>query len=152
MEKLEGPVTRLTFLGFELDIVLLEVCLLVDKLSALQALVLSWLGRKSCTWKELELLVGHLGQACRVVPPGKTFLRRMYELLFIPTHAHDFVRLNAGQTCGGGIPLWPPLMVPLCHTLCLLSAIYFRCLWWYWLWSNLASDVCFLFGLGLIFT
>ena len=35
LDKLEGPVTMLTFLGFKLDSLLLEVRLPLDKLSAL---------------------------------------------------------------------------------------------------------------------
>ena len=94
MDKLEGPVTQLTFLGFELDSCQMELRLPADKLSSLMALIESWLGRRSCTRKELESLVGSLGHATRVVPSGKTFLCRMYELLSIPRKSHYRARLN----------------------------------------------------------
>ena len=74
----------LTFLGFELDLLLLEVHLQLDNLSALQALISSWLSCKSWTRKELESLVGLLGHTCKVVQPGKAFLHRTFELLAVP--------------------------------------------------------------------
>ena len=41
------------------------------------------------------MLVGHLGFACKVVQPGKTFLRRIFERLSVRKSAHSWVRLNA---------------------------------------------------------
>ena len=38
--------------------------------------------------------MGSLGHASRVVQPGKTFLRRLFELLSIPKKPYHFVRLN----------------------------------------------------------
>jgi hypothetical protein len=81
IEKVEGPATRIVFLGFELDSQGMQVRLPVVKLRELQALIKSWVGRKTCVKKELESLAGKLAHAARVVKPGKTFMRRMYELL-----------------------------------------------------------------------
>ena len=58
LDKLEGPVTHLTFLGFELDSFQMDLRLPADKLSSLMALIASWLVRRSCTRKELESVVG----------------------------------------------------------------------------------------------
>ncbi len=74
MEKLEGPSTKLTFLGFEIDMVAMEVRLPQAKLAELKELIQHWCERKVCTIWELESLVGHWGphsgRSCR---PGKTF-------------------------------------------------------------------------------
>ena len=94
LDKLEGPVCQLPFLGFELDSILMEVRLPVEKLAALNMVVTSWLDRRSCTQKEPESLVGSLGHAARVVQPGRTFLRRMFELLSVQRKSCHFVRLN----------------------------------------------------------
>ena len=94
-EKLEGPCSQLTFLGFELDSSSMVIRVPSKKLTELQQLIGSWIGRKRCTRKELESLVGKLGHASRVVPPGKTFLRRMFELLGGTRQAHHHVRLGA---------------------------------------------------------
>ena len=69
--KSEGPATRLTFLGFELDSVQLEFRLPAEKVAALQMMITKWLDRRSCTRKEFESLVGSLDHTGRVVQPGK---------------------------------------------------------------------------------
>ena len=74
LDKLEGPVYQLTFLVFELDSILMEVQLPVEKLAALNTVVSSWLDRWSCTRKELKSLVGSLGHVARVVQSGRSIV------------------------------------------------------------------------------
>ena len=60
-EKLEGPISQcLTFLGVEIDSQSMELRLPERKLTELQQLVRNWQGRKSCTRRDLESLVGKL--------------------------------------------------------------------------------------------
>ena len=92
--KVEGPSTRITFLGIEIDTVAMELRLPQDKLQRLTALVSDWRSRKSCRRQELESLIGHLSHACKVVRPGRRFLRGMIELLAIVRKRHHHVRLN----------------------------------------------------------
>ena len=92
--KLEGPTTCLTLLGIEIDTQALEIRLPNDKLQALQELIRSWLGRESCGKRELESLIGSLSHACCVVRSGKTFLRRLFQLLAVARKAHHNLRLN----------------------------------------------------------
>ena len=94
-DKLEGPTPRLTFLGFELDSITWEICLPREKLKELQDLVKGWLDRSSCKRRELESLVGRLAHASWVIKPGKTFMRRLFELLARTRRAHHHVRLNS---------------------------------------------------------
>ena len=94
-DKLEGPSTCLTFLGFELDTRKMETRLPSHKLEELHQEVQLWAGRKSATRKELESVVGKLVHASRVVRPGKTFLRHLFELLSGVRKAHHHVRLGA---------------------------------------------------------
>lgn len=93
-DKLEGRDTQLTFLGLELDTITMEIRLPSEKLVTLQALIMSWLGRRSCSKRELESLVGSLSHAAQVVRCGKTFLRHTFELLAAVQKAHHFIRLN----------------------------------------------------------
>ena len=93
-DKLEGPGCQLTFLGFELDSTVLIIRLPQVKLMELQELIQAWVGRKSCSRRELESLVGKLGHAARAVPPGRTLMRRMFELLTGTRQAHHHIRLN----------------------------------------------------------
>ena len=95
-DKLEGPTTRLVFLGFELDTVAWEIRLPRQKLEELKELIRQWVGRRTCSRKELESLVGKLGHAAQVVPPGKTFMRRLFELKAAMGQARGKIRLNNG--------------------------------------------------------
>ncbi len=79
--KTEGPATEVTFLGIVIDTVKGELRLPQDKLTRLTSLLAEWQARKNCTRKELESLVGLLNHACKVVRPGRPFLRRMIDLL-----------------------------------------------------------------------
>ena len=80
-EKLEGPSVCLTFLGKELDTRRMIRRLPSNKLIELESLIRNWLPRKACKVRELQSLVGKLQHACKVVCPGRTFLRQMLELL-----------------------------------------------------------------------
>ena len=97
--KREGPTTCLTFLGIEIDSSGGELRLPRDKLQRLVALLETWGDRRACTLKELESLIGHLNHACKVIRPGRSFLRRMIDLLH-GSHARRrraaTIRLNLG--------------------------------------------------------
>ena len=94
--KTEGTVTRLVFLGIELDTIQLSLHLPDGKLRRLQREIQRWSGRKTCSKRELLSLIGQLQHACCVVKPGRSFLRRMIELARITKELHHRVRLNRG--------------------------------------------------------
>ena len=93
-DKCVGPSTVLVVLGIELDSVNQVARLPQEKLSLLQELIGSWLPRKWCNRRELESLIGHLHHAAQVVWPGRTFLRRMIDLLCCFRRRDHPVRLN----------------------------------------------------------
>ena len=92
--KCEGPSACLTFLGIEVDTQNLELRLPEEKLDYLKKLLVEWLPRKSCKHRDLESLIGHLSQACKVVRPGRRFLRGMIQLLSVAHKQHHHIRLN----------------------------------------------------------
>ena len=94
VEKLAGPTTRLTFLGIEMDTLAGTLRLPEDKLSRLCQTLRQWSNRKFCTRRELESLIGHLQHAYCVIRPGRSFMRRMIDLLRPPRRPHHFMRLN----------------------------------------------------------
>jgi hypothetical protein len=94
-EKVEGPLSCLTFLGIELDTVDLTARLPQDKLGALKDFIALWSDKRVCRRKELESLLGHLYHAAKVVYPGRPFLRRLTNLLQSPRHNSIFLRLNS---------------------------------------------------------
>jgi len=63
-------------------------------LAALKGLISSWKDRRWCIRSELQSLAGKLQQACKVVQPGRSFLRRVFQLLKGTQHAHHHIRLN----------------------------------------------------------
>ena len=94
-EKTEGPTTVLTLLGIELDSVQLQLRLPRDKLEKLKKLVANWRKRSGCRKRELESLAGHLSHACKVVRPGRRFLRGIFGLLSCFRRRDHPIRLNA---------------------------------------------------------
>ena len=76
-EKTEGPSTSLTFLGIELDTIRQASRLPDDKLADLKCRILKILQKKKVTLRELQQIVGHLNFACRVIAPGRPFIRRL---------------------------------------------------------------------------
>ena len=93
-DKLEGPSTCLTVLGIELDSLLLQARLPKDKFDCTTALLEQWSHKRFCKRKDLESLIGHLQHACKVVPQGRTFLRRMINLLCVFRRDDHPIRLN----------------------------------------------------------
>ena len=94
-DKCEGPSMVLVVLGIELDSINQLAHLPIDKLSKLRVLLNSWASRQWCRRKEHESLIGHLHHAAKVVWPGRTFLRRMINLLCCFRNDGHPIRLNA---------------------------------------------------------
>ena len=93
--KCIGPHTRLVVLGIELDSIEQSARLPAEKLAKLQELIHSWRSRRWCTRRQLESLIGHLHHAAKVVWPGRTFLRRMIDLLCCFRARDHPIRLNS---------------------------------------------------------
>ncbi|XP_053106618.1 uncharacterized protein LOC128325152 isoform X1 [Hemicordylus capensis] len=94
-EKTEGPSSVLTFLGIELDT--LGGCsrLPQAKLITLRALLASCSHARKVTLKQMQQLIGHLNFACRVVVPGRPFLRRLCDAIKGVRLGHHRVRVTA---------------------------------------------------------
>jgi len=94
--KTQGPCTNLEFMGIILDTVSMEARLPPDKVERIQASLASFRGKKSCTLKELQSLIGTLNFACKVVPPGRPFLQRMIDLTRNVFQPHHHIKLSSG--------------------------------------------------------
>ena len=92
--KLQGPTTCVTILGIELDIDRLQARLPTEKRDWIVALLEEWSTKRFCKRRELESLIGHLYHACKVAPQGRTFLRRMTDLLCAFRLDNHPIRLN----------------------------------------------------------
>lgn len=92
--KIMGPDTILEFLGIILDTIKWEMRLSEERMEVLKALIQKWYMRKACTKRELLSLIGKLGHACKIVRPGRIFLRRMIETAARAKQLEHWVRLD----------------------------------------------------------
>lgn len=93
-DKFEGPSTVMTVLGIELDSLALQARLPKEKFDRISSLIDEWSCKRHCKRKNLESLIGNLQHACKVVPQGRTFLRRMINLLSAFRKDDHPIRLN----------------------------------------------------------
>ncbi len=85
--------------GIVIDTLKGELRLPEQKLQRLRDLLREWGNRKSCTRKELESLIGLLNRTCKVVWSGRSFLRRMIDLLHAihhPPNSKTPIRFSPG--------------------------------------------------------
>ena len=93
-EKTCGPTTSLSFAGIELDSVLLEAHLPLDKIEKCVSLISEFCHRKKVTLREIQSLVGLLNFACSVIRPGQAFLHRLIDLTVGVSMPSHYIRLN----------------------------------------------------------
>ena len=93
-EKSMGPATVLTFLEIEIDSQKGELRLPTDKLQSLQQMLSGWLGKKAGRKRDLLSLIGSLSHACKVIRPGRIFLRRLIDLSTMAKNPEHFIHLN----------------------------------------------------------
>lgn len=94
VDKCEGPTTSITFLGIVIDSVAMELRLPHEKLLRIKKEIKLWQGKRSCSMRELQSLTGLLQHAASVVRPGRTFIRRLFDLLATVKAPHHHIRLN----------------------------------------------------------
>ena len=112
--KCEGPTTVLVYLGFELDTDNMVVRLPQAKLQRTLALVQEWVGKRGCRKRELESLLGHLQHAATVVRPGRTFVRRLIELVGTFQRGDHWIRINVRESPDWSSPRWAQLFSAFC--------------------------------------
>ena len=79
--KLVPPCQQLTFLGILIDTVSLRLSLPSNKLDLLQSEIKAFMLKKRASKRQLQQLAGRLNWACKVVFGGRTFLRRVLNLM-----------------------------------------------------------------------
>ena len=83
-------------MGIVLDSDRMEARLPPDKVQRLTSCFTEFKGRRSCTLKELQSLIGSLNFACKVIPPGRPFLQRMIQLTRNVSLPHHRIKLSKG--------------------------------------------------------
>ena len=92
--KTVSPATCVTVHGIEVDTELMEARLPRDKLDDALNLVTRFARRKKVTLRELQSLIGTLNFACKVIVPGRPFLRRLIDLTIGISRPNFHIRLN----------------------------------------------------------
>ena len=93
-EKVEGPTTLLTFLGVLLDTVTMQASITQERKAEIVQALLKLQGKHTCTKKLLLSVIGQLAFACKVVPPGRIFLRHLIDLSTTVGPIHHHVTIN----------------------------------------------------------
>jgi hypothetical protein len=73
IQKLEGPTTKLVYLGFEIDSVNMTASLFIQRKHEFLEYLNKWHRKKSAHSREIRSLVGYLLWACQVLPRARPF-------------------------------------------------------------------------------
>ncbi|XP_040186277.1 uncharacterized protein LOC120918659 [Rana temporaria] len=93
-DKTEGPTTELSFLGIVIDSQAMECRLPPDKVENLRLAIRDFLGRNKVTLRELQSLLGKFNFACRIIPMGRVFCRRLSAATAGVKSPRHFIRLT----------------------------------------------------------
>ena len=93
--KVEGPITCLTFLGIQINTISMEASITSERKQSLLNELQLLHNHHKCTKHELLSLIGKLSFACKVLPAGRIFLRRLIDLSTKVQKMHYHIRLTA---------------------------------------------------------
>ena len=94
-EKTEGPSTTITFLGIQLDSMTMQASITAKRKEELLVAIADILTKRTCTKQQLLSVIGKLAFTCKVVPPGRIFLRCLIDLSTTVGPIHHHVTLNS---------------------------------------------------------
>ncbi|KAM4025788.1 uncharacterized protein ACNLHF_026226 isoform 2-T4 [Anomaloglossus baeobatrachus] len=102
-EKTVGPLSCLSFLGIEIDTMDMVFRLPVEKIDKLLGLIDGFHSLKKVTLAQMQSLLGSLAFACRIMPMGRIFSRRLAMAMRGVQLSHHRIRI--------GLPLRADLQV-----------------------------------------
>jgi hypothetical protein len=94
-KKVEGPARIMTFLGVSIDCINRTLSLPSDKLIIMKLLCKQWLKKRKCTKRDLQSIIGKMNWCGRVLKGGRTFTRRLINLLCRVPLAGHHIRIPA---------------------------------------------------------
>jgi len=92
--KVTDPTRVIEILGIIIDVNLWELRISEDRVAEIRQLLSSWLGRRTCSKRELLSLIGKIAFSAKVVKSGRAFLGRLIYLARKAKHLHFRVRLS----------------------------------------------------------
>ena len=96
IEKTYWATVRLTFLGLLIDLQKKLVCIPGEKIIKAVELIAFFINgvNKKCTVLQLQELTGFLNFLCKVIIPGRAFLRRLYTYVSSTMLQHHHIRIT----------------------------------------------------------
>ncbi|MCP3931048.1 MAG: hypothetical protein GY705_18350 [Bacteroidetes bacterium] len=94
MEKTFTPSTSLEMHGIQFDSVAMTMSLPKDKVEKAVKLLDEIFRKKKVQLKKIQEIHGFLNFAGRAIPPGRTFLRRIANLMIKQSVANHFIKIN----------------------------------------------------------
>ena len=88
------PATTSVVHGIEVDTIKMEARLPQDKLDKAIGLLTQFYHKRKTTLRDLQSLIGLLNFTCKVIVPGRTFLRRLYDLTLGIKYPHHHIRIT----------------------------------------------------------
>ena len=82
------------FLGIVINTVTMTASISSERKQELLSALQSMIERRKCTKQQLLSLIGKLSFACKVVPAGRIFLRRLIDLSCSVSRIHHHIRLT----------------------------------------------------------
>ena len=76
-KKTVGPDTVLAFLGIEIDSMTMQARLPEDKRAAMLLMLTAMLAKEKVRVREVQVLLGQLNFACRLIQASRTFCRKL---------------------------------------------------------------------------
>ena len=98
------PTTSIEVHGINLNTDTLSASLPPDKICALKVLLAKYRHCRKVSLKTLQSILGHLNFACKVIKPGRCFLRRLYDLTVGKTNPNHLIKLT--KECRADLQLW----------------------------------------------
>ena len=93
-EKIIGPVNVITYLGIEINSNNLTISIPQEKYLELMHILPNWVTRTTVKKQQLLSLIGKLSFICKVVRPGRIFLRRLIDLSTSVNKLHHHITMN----------------------------------------------------------
>ncbi|XP_053395078.1 uncharacterized protein LOC123524041 isoform X1 [Mercenaria mercenaria] len=93
-DKTVMPTTQIVVHGIHIDTSTLMASLPDEKVTTLQQILFSCKKKRKVTLKQLQSVIGHLNFACKVIKPGRCFLRRLHDLTVGKTKGYHYIKLT----------------------------------------------------------
>lgn len=105
-DKTIGPVTLITFLGLEIDTILMLVKIPQDKLQKLKDQLIPLMSKKRIAIKELESLAGLMAFCSRDIVSARAFIRRLYDLIASVKNAKPYYTVRINNEVKSDAEMW----------------------------------------------